>query len=446
MMPYRISLTGALTMVLVLVLGRPAWALAELERSTPGYGDVLTAAPARARLTFSEPMELTGARLSLSDGRNRARALARPVFESPDHRTVAVALPGIPPGTYTLTWFFLGRDGHVMGGEVAFRLAGPTPDRGAAEPRFGAVALAAPEAVVRVLDYSSLAVLVGGSVFVAGIWWEGAKVRRVRRLLWAGLAGSLLATMLTLGLTAAGLRGLAAVDAVRPSVLGGVTGTRFGHVLVARSLFLGLGAVVLGLLAVGRDRAARSGGWRLAGAVAGLGVLATYSLLGHASEEGPTAQAANLIHLAGVAVWLGGLVFLTTMVLPRRRAEELRVVISRFSSLAFGAVAAMIMAGAILLSQVVGRLASLPDTGYGRLLLLKLGLVAVLLLAAQQARSFTERRLVLALTMSGDTPGPPAGEGPADLQPLLLAVGVELALAVLILASTSVLVGQLPPR
>jgi methionine-rich copper-binding protein CopC len=142
MMPYRISLTGALTMVLVLVLGRPAWAHAELERSTPGYGDVLTAAP-RARLTFSEPMELTGARLSLSDGRNRARALARPVFESPDHRTVAVALPGIPPGTYTLTWFFLGRDGHVMGGEVAFRLAGPTPDRGAAEPRFGAVALAA---------------------------------------------------------------------------------------------------------------------------------------------------------------------------------------------------------------------------------------------------------------------------------------------------------------
>jgi copper transport protein len=458
-------LAGALVIAaFLLALGGPAFAHAELESSQPGYGDVLSAAPGKVILNFSEPMELAGARLSLSDSRGRALPLRRPAFGSPDRRTVAVGLPTISPSRYTLTWFFLGNDGHVMGGEVAFQLAGATPavapsaprapvaatppafpgtaavgtiPNRIAEPRFGAVALAGPEAVVRILDYSSLAVLIGGGVFVAGIWREGAKVARVRRLLWIGLAGSALATFLTLGLTAAGLQGLPTLDAVRPSVIEGVLGTRLALVLAYRGGFLILGALVLGLLTVGRDQAARSRGWRLAGAVAGLGVLTTYSFLGHASEEGPTAQAANLIHMVGVAVWLGGLIFLTTMVLPRRRPEELRVVIPRFSSLAFGSVAVMVMAGVIMLTEVVPRLGSLLTTGYGRLLLLKLGLVGVLLVVAQQARSFTERRLVLA----------PAGDDrAAPLQPLLLAVGVELALAFVILSSTSVLVGQLPPR
>ena len=50
--------------------------------------------------------------------------------------------------------------------------------------------------------------------------------------------------------------------------------------------------------------------------------------------------------------------------------------------------------------------------------------------AAQQARTFTERRLFKDSTR---------------LRPLLTAVGVELALAVMILISTAVLVGRVPP-
>jgi len=65
----------------------------------------------------------------------------------------------------------------------------------------------------------------------------------------------------------------------------------------------------------------------------------------------------------------------------------------------------------------------------------KLSVVAVLLLAAQQARSLTNRRLVLSGTA-----------GPALLlRPLMLAVGVELGLAFAILASTAFLVGKVPP-
>jgi putative copper export protein/methionine-rich copper-binding protein CopC len=451
-------LAGAVVAVAALaVMAGPAFAHAELVQSQPGYGDALTAAPEKFVLTFSEAMELRAARLGLTEARGKPETLVAPTFGSDDHRTVDVGLPPLSPGSYTLTWFFLGNDGHVMGGEIAFRLAGASdaapavvPARtipafpGAAaigvapaagpRPRFGAVALAGPEAIVRMVDYSSLAILIGGTFFVALVWNEGARDRRVRRLLWVALAGCLAATFLSLGLTAAGLQGLPAAGALRLSVVTGVSGTHFAQVLLTRGGFLLACGLVLGLLAVGREKAARSRVWRAAGALTGLGVLATHSQLGHVAEEGLTAQAANLIHLVAVTVWLGGLVLLTTMVLPRRRSEELAFVVPRFSVVAFAAVATMVTAGAVMLSRIVPSLGDLPTTPYGRLLLVKISVVGLLLVAAQQARSFTNRRLVLVATA-----------GAARLQPLMLAVGLELGLAVAVLASTAFLVGKVPP-
>ncbi|HEV8626596.1 MAG TPA: CopD family protein, partial [Acidimicrobiia bacterium] len=167
----------------------------------------------------------------------------------------------------------------------------------------------------------------------------------------------------------------------------------------------------------------------LAGVAAG-GVLGTHALLGHASSEGLAARLAVFVHLAGLAVWLGGLVYLAAVVLPRRRLEEVRVLLPRFSSLAFTAVSAMVVAGAVMVLRVAPKVTELPQTGYGRVLLLKLGFVALLLAAARQARTFTERRLVKDATR---------------LRPLLIAVGAELVLAVVILSSTSVLAGRVPP-
>jgi putative copper export protein len=292
------------------------------------------------------------------------------------------------------------------------------------------IAVATPQAVVRFLDYASLAILIGGGFFLALVWTDGTRERRAQQLLWWALLGSVAATVLTFGLTAAGLRGVGALDALRPSVMSAVLGTRFSRIITARAVFLGLSFVALVLLTLGRDRAVRSRWWQVLAGVAGAGVLVTHALLGHASSEGPAARLAVLVHLVGVAVWLGGLVFLAAVVLPRRRADEVRVLLPRFSSLAFTAVSAMVVAGAFMVTRVVPKLSELPQTGYGRMLLLKLAFVVLLLVAAQQARTFTERRLVKDSTR---------------LRPLLTAVGVELTLAVVILTSTAVLVGRVPP-
>lgn len=466
----RFLVAGLLATLAVLVSPQAAWAHAELVSSNPGYGDRLPAPPAELRLEFSGTMDLTGARLTLQRRNGEMADLGQPRLATPDRRVVAIPLrAGLSDGAYSLVWFFLGGDGHLMGGEVSFDIGeaaraaagNPAPaapgaggaararqwqalDPGVAGPpiQFEAadtpavpnqdrftIALATPRAIVRFLDYASLAILIGGGVFLTRVWRDGLGQRRAQQVLWWALAGSALATLLTFALTAAGLRGVGALEALRPSVMGAVLGTRFSRVMAARTLFLALGVVALALLALGRDRAVRSGWWKVLGGVAGGGVIATHAQLGHASGEGLVARVAVFVHLAGVAVWLGGLVFLAVVVVPRRRPEEVRELLPRFSSLAFTAVSAMVLAGAVTMVSVVPELRQLPQTGYGRMLLVKLGFVALLLVAAQQARTITERRLVKDSTR---------------LRPLLTAVGVELSLAVLILTSTAVLAGRPP--
>ena len=427
-----------------------AWAHAELVSSEPGYGDRLSTAPPEVRLVFSGAMDLTGARLALQrKGAGKVEGL-RAGLPTPDRRVVSVPLPtGLGDGAYTMVWFFLGNDGHLMGGEVPFsvgQVANPSNAATVVRPATGApqlvralpaperpritIGVATPQAAVRVLDYTSLAILIGGGFFLTRVWNEGTRERRAQRLLWWALLGSTVATLLTFGLTAAGLRGVSALDALDPPVMGAVLGTRFAGVMAARIAFLGVGFVALTVLTLGRELAVRSRWWQVLAGVAGGGVLFTHALLGHASNEGFAARLAVFVHLVGVAVWLGGLVFLAAVVLPRRRSDEVRTLLPRYSRLAFTAVSGMVVAGAVMVLRVAPKVTELPQSGYGRMLLVKLAFVGLLLAAAQQARTFTERRLVLDATR---------------LRPLLTAVGVELALAVVILSSTSVLAGRVPP-
>ena len=469
----RFLLGAVLAAAGVFVTPAAAWGHAELISSDPGYGDRLPAAPGQVRLDFSGPIDLTGARITLHRRGSAAATTARPSLASSNRRVVSIPLPTLADGSYRVVWFFLGNDGHLMAGEVPFQvgeadavnaaprnaaprnvapvapgqrravqslgpgIAGPAIvlDSAEAEPpvpkqaRF-TVAVATPQAIVRFIDYTSLAILIGGVFFLAHVWAAGSGDRRAQRLLWGALGGSAVATLLGFGLTAAGLQGLGALDALSPSVMGSVLGTRFSRIITARALFLGLGFVALAMLTLGRERALRSRWWQAVAAVAGGGVIVTHALLGHVSNEGFAARLAVCVHVFGVTVWLGGLVFLAAVVLPRRRIDEVRLLVARFSGLAFTAVSAMALAGVVMVLRVAPKVTELPQSGYGRMLLLKLGLVGLLLGAAQRARSFTQRRLVKDSTR---------------LRPLLMAVGVELSLAVVILSSTSVLAGRAPP-
>src|SRR5262249_15546825 len=173
-------------------------------------------------------------------------------------------------------------------------------------------------------------------------------------------------------------------------------------------------------LAPGGERGAEPGsGSRyedLAG-VAGLVLLLTYAGTGHAvAGADPTlAMLADVLHLAAMAVWLGGLVMLLAGLLPLAGAAEVAVALPRFSRLAFGAVAVLVVTGVYRALGTVGAVAALWSTGYGRLLTVKVLAVSVLLTVADRSRRAVRRR--------GPAPGeahpappPPAPPAPAPPQ------------------------------
>ena len=453
---------------------QPAWAHANLESTEPEYGAVLATAPDRAVVRYDLPVEVGGAQVTLEHDGGRVR-LGRPTYASPDHKAVALPLPKLLAGNYVLTWFLFGSDGDVMGAELVFTVGGATvpaaaggqtPTRSRRVNGNGALTpLGRAQDTARLVGFGSLSVLVGGAIFVALLWPPGAGLRRTSTLLWGALAVALLSNAAALGLKGAAVSGQPAMGLFSPSSWAAVAGTHVGRVLTARLGFLVLIAPFLAYLSVAPHRALGSDHWWLGSGTSALGAVTTHGMLSHASSRGWLASATDIVHVGAVAVWLGGLVMLAVVVLPRRRWSELSLVVPRWSRLAFRSMTTAVLAGALLLLLISPRWTALPTSSYGRFLVLKLALVVGLLSVASRARDFVARQLPtlgpgdeadsdqagFAGTAVPSPPGAPAQvlaaptKGDAALWPFVNAVTAELCIAASILAAAAALVGRAPP-
>jgi copper transport protein len=167
----------------------------------------------------------------------------------------------------------------------------------------------------------------------------------------------------------------------------------------------------------------------LALAVAGL---STWPLTGHAvaSPLPPATVAADVVHLAAMAVWLGGLVTLSAFLLRRTPPRVLGVLLPAWSRWAALAVVWLVAGGVVQAVVHVGSVGALWQTGYGRLLLAKIGILAATLAAAAYARRIVHRFAVPAT-------------GPGRLR---AAVGIEMAATAVILGLSAALVQANPVR
>jgi len=153
--------------------------------------------------------------------------------------------------------------------------------------------------------------------------------------------------------------------------------------------------------------------------------------LGHAGAAGGLAGAvlpgAELVHLAGAGLWLGGLPALLVVLRHAGDAETARA-LRRFSVVSLVAVGAIAAGGAAQGWLLVGGAARLSGTFYGRLVLLKTALFAAALALAAVNRFVLTPRVAAA---------------PARRR-LLRAVAIEAALGLAIVLVAGWLAG-LPP-
>jgi copper transport protein len=367
----RPLLTLALTALWLAGAGGGAGAHALVRGSDPTAGASLARPPQRVLLTFTEAPDPTLSSIQLLDAGGRAVGAGR-----------AAAVPGRPlqlqapvgklgDGTYTVSWRTVSRvDGHVTRGAFAFSV-GVGVAAPAAQPAV-VPATSAPSALGlagRWALYWGLALLLGAAT--TGLLVLGGRLPAAARpLLGAGLV------LAVGGLVAEALAERSAVGVP----LGALAAAGPGRALVreAAALLLAIAAVRV-LLARPRSRAA----------LAAVGLAATVAMGAHAAGGHAAGQsglrAADLLvqwaHLVAVGGWIGGLVWLLAGLRGRDRPEQVAAVV-RFSRLAPLAVAVVALTGLTRATEEVGSPQRLLTTDFGRVLLVKAGLVAVLLALA----------------------------------------------------------------
>ena len=498
---------GALVAVLaVLAVPGRADAHAELVSTEPAASEQLATAPDEVVLHFTEGVDLSDDALEVLDANANRLDVGEPEHPDGDRTAVSVSLPDLDDGAYVVAWRVVSSDSHPIGGAFSFRVgeagALSVDDQALIEDvlggsRDGDSTLGAVYGVVRFAAFAGLTVLVGAAVFLSWLWPAGAADRRARRVVGTAWLTSAVATVLSIPLQGAYAVGGTLGDALDLQVIADEVGTRTGRSWVVRLLLLAVAAIVWPRLsralagrsgravgvagsggsdpsvgAAGSDRSDRSGldAARAVAVVGGLALFVTVSLTGHAvsGDHVPLAFVADVVHLSGVSVWLGGLAVLVFAVLWPSRADADAVtdtdtgagtssgtidgreaVVGRFSQVAFGAVVAIVVSGTVQGWRQVGGYDALFETTYGRLLVLKVALFGGMLVAAAVSRSWVRRRAsarsaALALSTGPGAAAASPDSGRARLSLLRQSIGAEVGLAVAVLAVTSLLVNAVP--
>ena len=421
------TLAGVLFGLLCVVLGpaAPASAHAALVGSDPASGTIVPAAPNRVTLTFSEGVQLVPGRIQVlgPDGSRIDEGAPQA-----NGSTITVPLrPGGAKGTYLVSYRVISSDSHPVAGALTYSVietsTAPTAtDQSvAADPVVRGLI-----PVAKYLGYAGLVLLVGPVLVLALLWPHRLSRRGAARLVWTGIGLVIGSTLLGIWLQAPYTLGVGLFEVGLGDVQD-VLSSGFGAVLLVRLGVVCAGAVLLRPLLNGSGGESKVD-LALLG-VLGVALLATWPLTGHpsASPVAGVSVVVDAIHLASMAVWLGGLVMLMAFLLPRADERELGAILPIWSRWAATAVAALVLAGTTQALIEVGSFDGLFTSTYGRLILTKVALVVVVVGVAAYAR-----RLVRSRT---------AEAAPRTLRRTVFA---ELGITAVILGVTAALV-QIPP-
>jgi len=209
----------------------------------------------------------------------------------------------------------------------------------------------------------------------------------------------------------------AAVSGHLSGALGPTLHSRWG---VAWMIRLGAAVVLVLVVAFAWRRAA------ILGIIAACMILAGFSASGHAlALHGSASVVAfwmDFAHLVASSVWIGGVLVLAPIVFAHRGLAP--ALFARFTPLAMGAVAVILVSGVYAAVVHIPSFADLVHTSYGLILLAKVALVAVLLLFGYRHQRIGRGRA--------------SGAGANT-------IGYEALVGVAVIALTAFLIGQMLP-
>jgi copper transport protein len=399
----------------LLAGGDAAGAHALLGASDPASGASLDRAPRAVLITFTERPDpgLSSVRVLDQSGGEVTTGKAALVPGRPRQLRTPLR-DGLPNGVYSVVWRVLSRDdGHLTTGSFSFGV-GVDPGLVPA-PQAGPATSSPPPSPLGVagrwLLYWGLALLVGGAA--TGLAVFGGSLPTVPG--WRGRGGGPgLVLLAAFGLGVVGMVGIALGEWTSAGAsLRGLAGSSVGQSLLRQGAALAVAGLAVAAF-VARPRAR----WTLPlVGLAAVAAMLVHAASGHAVRESSLRWLnllAQWLHLVAVGVWVGGLAWLLLGILPAAPAAQPgggppdrtpgpgRVeAVKRFSRLAGWTVLVIAVTGAARALDEVGGWRRLLDTGFGRVVDLKVLLFAALLALG----ALNRQRLVPALVAGGGSGG-----------------------------------------
>ncbi|WLD58019.1 copper resistance protein CopC/CopD [Salinispirillum sp. LH 10-3-1] len=420
---------------LALLVWWPLGALghAQLVSHSPSDGASVDTAPADIRLNFNEPVtpifirvfDATGSTISLQDAPKMAQ-----------QQTVVQYLPdNLTDGLYVVSWRVISADSHPVGG--AFQFTVGNTERGTITTD-ALLADSAPVQAERLHQANRTLLLLSLLALAGGLWFplhhtgltrqpeaQRAVQQWLQWLTYAVMLTSVLQVLL-LGWRIGGSQltlaeWLTAMDIARSTPLG------------RSSLIAGASALLIfGLNGYIGPPTTMAMAHRLARVVALL-MVGSLATTGHTLTHTQAGLAALLLsmHVVLAAYWLGAMPVLWRLSF-HGNTRTLAYWLAQFSRHAIWLVGVLILFGVLLASLHLDAPPQLFDSTYGRVLLLKLGLISLALTLAlvnqryitrQLRRNRHDTRLWLRITLA-----------------------VETVVLVAVIASTAVLSSTMPPN
>ncbi len=422
-----------------------------LTNSNPVEGSAVASSPTEITMTFSAPIGPTNSVTMTCGDAGTVVGLAPPQRLA-DGVSLSVPLVAVAPaGKCTVGWSITSADGQPAGsGNLTFTITGTTavtvpgsvitvaggsvpPTTAAAvtpatsssgDPSAGQTS-SGPLALFRLFSNLGVAVLFGSLVVIAIAWPEGIEyiiTVRFLRSLWIFAAAS---TYLFTGALAANVSGEGIGAALVPTSWGSLFDSTPG-----KAAFLRLVFVIVASFAVSRPERVIDPGAQFPALVPPGIAVATAAF----SREtfGMFDYAVGVVHVLAMAVWFGGLVLLTRVVLAGPGEEDLVHAVRGFGRISTPAMWATVATGAVQLFRLDR--GSLLNTSHGLTVILKTLTVSVMVFVAVAARQFINGRLTRVEVMTA----------PLALR-LRRALGIEALLGVVVLGLTGVLLTMSPP-
>jgi copper transport protein len=391
--------------VSLLVSDQVALAHNAIDSSAPADGEVIAAPLNEWVISFTNDVPLNSASAEIINAEGVRTPLTNPAHGDSE-KVVRFSLPDDLSGVVSGRWRLVSTDGHVVSGRVQFTINTQSLPNGAAtsvpaqnssttnttansqvqSSSFVGFAQEPTRWALRLTGYSAL-FLFGGLLFAQFNFAQGVLSDPKALLIARGSALALAIVPAVQGLIFVSDLNDSSIFAAIFSLNDALSSTP-GSMFLLRAVS---GGAFIYLIAQGPLHNFSATFTKLA-SVNALVYLTTVSYTGHARSFGAPwlGIPVDIAHTAASAVWLGGLIVLIVLIAPRIENEKLLGVFVKFGDVAKFAVITIIVTGVIQTLRLHGGITTLFTSSHGRILLLKLVVVALML----KVGDINRRRLI----------------------------------------------------